>query len=83
MTLNKKYFLKLPWKDSYVVVCPCRSCQSTKWSTWKGRRPFYNFNKNHHRKVHDHEPYKMQIVSKLTMTKHRYIKENRLGSRSK
>ena len=42
------------------------------------KKAFYNFNKNHHRKVHDHQPYKIQIVSRLTMNKHQYLKEYRL-----
>ena len=78
ITLNKQYSFKLPWKDSFVVICLHRNCRNTKWSTWYGRRPFYNFNKNHHRPTHDHQPCQIQIVSRLTMTKHCYIKEYRL-----
>ena len=78
ITLNKKYSFKLPWKDSYVVVCLYTQCQNNRWSTWKGRRTFYNFNKYHHRKVHGHSPYHLQIVSRLTMSKFRYIQGYRL-----
>ena len=75
ISLNKKYSSKLPWKDSYIVICLYRQCRQTIWSKWNGRKPFYIFNTNHHRKIHDHKPYKLQIVSRLTMSKNHYIKE--------
>ena len=78
ITINKKYSFKLPWKDSYIVICLYNQCRKSKWSKWTGRRPFYSFNKYHHRKVHGHEPYHVQIVSRMTMSKYRYLKEYRL-----
>ena len=65
-------------KNSYVVICLHPQCANTKWSKWYGRRPFYSFNKYHHRKVHQHQPYKVQIVSRLYMSTYKYIKEYRL-----
>ena len=67
MTINETWFFKLPCKDSHVALCLYRECQNIRWPTCKARRPFYSFNKNLHRKVH--EPHQLQIVSRMTLNR--------------
>ena len=74
IVINKKLKTSIPLKNTYVVICKYDQCKRT-WGTWKKRRPFYSFNTNHHRKVHGHQPYKLQIVSRLFITKYKYKQE--------
>ena len=75
ITINKKYKAPIKRKDSYVVICTYPQCINTKWNRWNNRRPFYKFNKNHHRPCHGHKEYRLQIVSRLFLTKYTYKQE--------
>ena len=74
IVLNKKLKTPIPLKNTYVVICKYNQCKDT-WGQWRQRRPFYSFNTNHHRKVHGHNEYKLQIVSRLLMSKYKYKQE--------